>query len=145
MPGELLDSNVLVYAFTTDPRAVAAQALLERNCEVSVQALNEFANVARRKLGMTWQELREALNAIHIVCRTIIPIDVPIHQDAVRVSERYGYGFFDSLMIAAALRADCDVLFSEDMQDGMVVDERLRIVNPFREIQRGTGKPLEGG
>ena len=60
LPGELLDTNVLVYAFTSDRRAGAAQALLERGCLVSVQGLNEFANVARRRLGMSWRELRDA-------------------------------------------------------------------------------------
>jgi predicted nucleic acid-binding protein len=49
-PGEFLDSNVLVYAFTTDPRAARAQGLLARGCTISVQGLNEFTNVARRKL-----------------------------------------------------------------------------------------------
>ena len=68
MAGELLDTGVLVYAFTTDRRAGAAQALLERSCLVSVQGLNEFANVARRQLGMSWRELRDALAAIRSLC-----------------------------------------------------------------------------
>ncbi len=134
MPGELLDSNVLAYAFTTDPRAAAAHALLGRNCATSVQGLNEFANVARRKLGMAWEEVRDALAAIRTVCRTILPIDIETHADALRLAERHGYAIFDALMVAAAMCADCNVLFSEDMQDGMVIDGRLRIVNPFREI-----------
>ena len=62
--GEFLDSNILVYAFTTDPRAADAQALLERGGIVSVQGLNEFTNVARRKLGMSWEEVRDSLAAI---------------------------------------------------------------------------------
>jgi predicted nucleic acid-binding protein len=133
MPGELLDTNVLVYAFTTDPRAVAAQALLERGCLVSVQGLNEFTNVARRKLGMSWQEVHDALSAIRTLCRTALPIDLGTHEDALRIAERHGYPIFDALMISAALRAGCDTLWSEDMQDGMAIDGRLRIVNPFRE------------
>ncbi len=48
MPGEFLDSNILVYAFTTDARAAAAQTLLGRGCVISIQGLNEFTNVARR-------------------------------------------------------------------------------------------------
>jgi predicted nucleic acid-binding protein len=133
MPGEFLDTNVLVYAFTTDPRARAAQDLLARGCAISVQGLNEFANVARRKLGMDWQEVRDALAAILTVCRLIVPLDIELHEDAVRTAERHGYSVFDALMLAAAMRAECDVLWSEDMQDEMVVDRRLRIVNPFRD------------
>lgn len=135
MVREFLDSNVLVYAFTADPRAAVAQALLERGCVISVQGLNEFANVARRKLGMSWEELRDALAAIRIVCPTILPIDIDTHADALRIAERHGCAFFDALIIASALQAESNTLWSEDMQDGMVIDERLRIANPFR---RGT-------
>jgi predicted nucleic acid-binding protein len=134
MPAEFLDSNILVYAFTTDQRAVVAQALLGRGCATSVQGLNEFTNVARRKLGMNWIEVRDALSAIRTVCRTIVPLDIAIHVAALRLADRHGYTIFDALMIAAAMCADCDVLFTEDMQDGAVIDGRLRIVNPFREI-----------
>ena len=130
-PGDFLDSNILVYAFTTDPRAIRAQALLERGCVIGVQGLNEFANVAKRKLGMTWSEVRDALGAIRTICRTSVPIDVDTHDDALRIAERYGYAFFDALMISSALRADCGTLWSEDMQDGVVIDRRLRIANPF--------------
>lgn len=131
-PGEFLDSNVLIYAFTSDPRAEEAQRLLARGCNVSLQGLNEFANVARRKLGMTWAEVREAIAAIRTLCRAVLPIDVATHMDALRVAELYGCAIFDALVVAAALRADCSVLWSEDMQDGLIVDERLRIANPFR-------------
>jgi predicted nucleic acid-binding protein len=130
--GEFLDSNVLVYAFTADPRAERAQSLLARRCSLGVQQLNEFANVARRKLGMSWAELGDALAAIRTLCRTIIPIDVHMHSDGLRIAQRYGCTFFDALAIAAALRAGCCVLWSEDMHDGLLVDRRLRIANPFR-------------
>ena len=132
MPGEFLDTNVLVYAFTTDPRAKAAQALLGRGCVTSVQALNELTNVARRKLGMSWREIREALAAVRTLCRTIVPLDVETHAEALGIAERHGYAIFDALMIAAARRADCTVLYSEDMQHGMEIGG-LRIVDPFRD------------
>jgi predicted nucleic acid-binding protein len=131
-PSDFLDTNILVYAFTADPRAARAQALLERGCVIGVQGLNEFASVAKRKLLMSWAEIREALGAIRTVCSTIIPLDVETNSDAVRIAERYGYAFFDALMIASALRAGCGILWSEDMQDGLVIDKRLRIANPFR-------------
>jgi len=131
---DFLDSNILVYAFTTDPRATRAQALLERRCMIGMQTLNEFTNVARRKLGMTWAEVRDALSAIRTVCVTIVPMDTETHDDALRVAERYGHAFFDALVIASALRADCRILWSEDMQDGLIIDRRLRIANPFRAM-----------
>jgi predicted nucleic acid-binding protein len=81
---------------------------------------------------MNWFEVRDALAAIRAVCRTIVPLDIEMHVDAIRLAEGHGYTIFDALMIGAAMRADCDVLFSEDMQDGATIDGRLRIVNPFR-------------
>jgi len=129
--GAFLDTNVLVYAFTADPRAAAAQALLESGCIISVQGLNEFANVAKRKLSMTWKEVRDALAAIRILCPTILSIDGATHMEALDVAERYGYAIFDALMIASALQAGSKILWSEDMQDGMVIEGRLRISNPF--------------
>jgi predicted nucleic acid-binding protein len=132
MPGGFVDSNVLVYAFTSDRRAAAAQALLARGCATSVQGLNEFANVARRKLAMTWQEVQRALADIQVLCQPILSIDIDTHRDGLRIAERYGYSVFDALIVAAALRATCETLWSEDMQDGGVIDGRLRIANPFR-------------
>lgn len=131
-PGEFLDSNVLVYGFTSDPRAHKAQELLARGCTASVQGLNEFVNVARRKLGMTWVEVRDALAAIRTLCPTILPIDIDTHTDALQIAERYRLSIFDALMVTAALRVDCRILWSEDMHDGLIVEGRLRVANPFR-------------
>ena len=132
MPGEFLDSNILVYAFTSDPRATRAQDLLDRRCIIGVQGLNEFTNVARRTLGMTWGEVREALAAIRTLCRTILPMDINTHTGGLRIADRYGYAIFDALIVASALNANCRVLWSENMQDGIVIERQLRIANPFR-------------
>ena len=132
MPSGFLDSNVLIYAFTTDKRAAKAQDLLQTRPTISVQGLNEFANVARRKLGMGWQEVRDAISALRLLCPTILQLDLATHDAALRIAERYGYSMFDALVVASALQANSETLWSEDMQDGMVVDGRLRIANPFR-------------
>jgi len=132
MAREFLDTNVLVYAFTDDPRSLKAQELLSKRCVIGVQVLNEFTNVARRKLGMTWEEVREALSSIRVVCPIILPMDLDTHDDALALAQRYGFRIFDALMIASALRGGCARLWSEDMMDGLIIDDRLRILNPFR-------------
>jgi predicted nucleic acid-binding protein len=132
MAGAFLDSNVLVYAFAADARAVSAQALLAGEWTTSVQVLNEFANVARRKLGRSWPEIREALDTIRAAAAEIIAVDIQIHMEALRLAERHGSSLFDALILAAALRANCETLWSEDMQDGMRIDGRLTVRNPFR-------------
>jgi predicted nucleic acid-binding protein len=134
MPDEFLDTNILVYAFTLDARAEKAEALLAKGGTVSVQGLNEFVNVARRKLGMTWAEVREALAAIRTLSKTVLPVSLNTHTEALRLAEQHSYGFFDALMIASALESGCNVLYSEDMNHGMLIDGRLRIIDPFRSI-----------
>lgn len=131
MTRAFLDSNVVIYAFCDDPRNALAEELLGRGCEISVQVLNEFTNVARRKLGFPWAEITDAVEAITILSRAVHPLDLATHQEAVRLAERYGLGFYDALIVASALRAGCAVLYSEDMQHGLTIDQRLKIVNPF--------------
>lgn len=132
MTRTFLDSNVVVYAFSDDPRNAVAEELLGRGCEISVQVLNEFANVARRKLGFSWAEITDAAEAITTLSRTVHPLDLATHQDALRLAQRYGFGFYDALIVASALRAGSAVLHSEDLHHGLVVEGQLRIENPFR-------------
>jgi predicted nucleic acid-binding protein len=125
------DTNVLIYAFAkNDPRTEAAEKLLARGGVVGVQTLNEFVSVAVRKLAMPWQEVLESLSAIRILCPSCAPVTLETHDLALQLSGRYGYHIYDSLLIAAAFQASCSTLYSEDMQDGQVIDG-LTIRNPF--------------
>jgi predicted nucleic acid-binding protein len=136
MPGEFLDTNILVYAFSTDARAAIAEQCLARGGAVSIQGLNEFANTARRKLGMSWEEVDAALLAIRSLCSPVLPLTLETHVSGLDVARRYRLSVFDGLMIASALHGDCDTFWSEDLQDGLMVDGRLRISNPFTPDQR---------
>lgn len=132
MAGEFLDTNILVYAFADDAKAGIAEALVARGCGTSIQGLNEFANVARRKLVMSWGELDDALASIRTLCGMIAPLDIDTHLDGIRLAERYGFAVFDAMMIASALRLGCHTFWSEDMQHRMLVDEKMTILDPFR-------------
>jgi predicted nucleic acid-binding protein len=127
-----LDTNVLVYAHTgqDDRRALTAQRLIEAGAVIGVQQLNEFASVAHRKLGRPWNEIRRALEDLRILCPNPVPVTLQIHEMALEIAERFGYRIYDSLVVAAALEAGCDVLYSEDMQDGQQI-RTLTIRNPF--------------
>ncbi len=131
MTAPLLDTNILVYAFADDPRSAVAQTLLSEPFILSVQALNEFANVARRKLGMSWAEIRLAIADLSALAAAIVPIDKECNSLAVDLAARYNFSIFDALMIASALQAGSGQCFSEDMQNGLMVDGRLVILNPF--------------
>ena len=97
----------------------------------SVQALNEFSVVARRKLRMEWSGIRSALQDFRTAATRIVPLDVALHIAALDLVERYNVAFYDALMLAAAQEAESTVFFSEDMQDGLIVEGRMKIANPF--------------
>lgn len=128
---EFLDTNVIVYSFTQSPKADIAEALLEKGCSTSLLALNEFVNVARRKLEMEWPEIRDGVAAVRTLCGTILPVDLDTHASALDLAERHRLGFFDALMLASALAGGCSTFWSEDLHDGLLVDGRLRVQNPF--------------
>jgi predicted nucleic acid-binding protein len=127
------DTNVFVYAIIQDdPRSDHAEELVAQGGTVSVQVLSEFAAVARRKTKMPWVDIRRALDGIKILCPDPLPLTLDTHQEALAIAERYGYKIYDALIVASALEARCTILYSEDMQDGQVIDHRLTIRNPFR-------------
>lgn len=125
------DTTVLIYAVAeNDVRASVAEALLAEGGVVNVQVLNEFVAVARRKLAMDWDELRDALGTLRILCGPPEPLTLATHDAALGIAQRYGFHIYDSLIVAAALEAGCTTLYSEDMQDGQRINE-LTIRNPF--------------
>ena len=127
------DTNILIYSVAkNDPRAFKAEALLARGGLISVKSLNEFVAVARRKLGMSWKAIRECLDAVCILCPDPVPLTRDTHKLAMGITERYGYGIYDALIIAAALDSGCTTLYSEDLQDGQFIRQQLTIRNPFR-------------
>jgi predicted nucleic acid-binding protein len=127
------DTNVLIYAaIRNDPRSERAEALLAVEGVISVQVLNEFVSVARRKYLMPWDALKVALQWIRILCPEVAPVKIGTHEAAVKIAERYGYKIYDSLIVASALEAKCELLYSEGLQDGQVIDGRVKIRNPFR-------------
>lgn len=127
------DTNVLIYAFAQgDPRAEVAEAVLAGGGMVNVQVLNEFTAVAVRKLGMSWDEVTEALAAVRVFCPSPRPLTMMVHEAGLRIARQYGYRIYDALIIAAALDAGCDMLLSEDLQHGRSI-EGLTIRNPFKQ------------
>ncbi|HKU97280.1 MAG TPA: PIN domain-containing protein [Vineibacter sp.] len=126
-----LDTNIVVYAFSSnEPKSGRAEALLAEGGVISVQVLNEFVNVSRRKHGRGWDEILDALGVLKILLDPPQPITVELHEAAVKIARDYGFSIYDSLIVAAALGAGCSVLYSEDLQNGQVI-EQLTIQNPF--------------
>jgi predicted nucleic acid-binding protein len=132
MPVSFFDTNVLVYIASGDRRkADRAEAAIAAGGAISVQVLNEVANVARRKMQMSWADTHFLLAALRNLL-TVHPLTIETHDTGLELAERYGLSTYDSMIAASALHAGCDTLWSKDMQHGMVLDQTLRIVNPFR-------------
>jgi predicted nucleic acid-binding protein len=129
-----IDTNILLYTLSADKeKADQAEAILRAGGLISVQVLNEVLSVARRKLDMSWIEIDEVLTIIRSMCR-VDPLTSDTHDRGRWVAERYGLSVYDAMIVAAALNGGCGILYSEDMQDGMVIEDRLRICNPFNSL-----------
>jgi predicted nucleic acid-binding protein len=132
MPASFFDTNVLVYVASGDTeKADRAEALMAAGGAISVQVLNELANVARRKMRLSWAETHAWLNPFRALL-TVHPLTIEVHETGLALAERHGVSTYDAMIAASALHAGCDKLWSQDMQHGMALDEGLRIVNPFR-------------
>jgi predicted nucleic acid-binding protein len=127
-----IDTNVLVYAQQNGPKADRARALLERGGMISVQVLNEFTAVSRRKLGKEWREIAGAIDDALVLVGPPVALTLELHVAARALAERYRLSIYDALIVAAAIDAGCDTLYSEDMQHGQVIGA-VRIQSPFIE------------
>ncbi|MEW6079249.1 MAG: PIN domain-containing protein [Thermodesulfobacteriota bacterium] len=133
MPGPeiFIDTNVLIYLLSGDTvKAERAEAILATGGYISVQVLNELTSVSRRKLAMSWTEIYEFSALIRSLCH-ILPLTPETHETGLQVARQYDLNIYDAMIVAAALIEDCNILYSEDMQNGLVIDRRLRIRNPF--------------
>lgn len=128
-----LDTNVLIYAYSvTDPvKSPLAQALCAASgAWLSTQVITEFVNVNHRKFKKAWPTIQQEVQKF--------PQEFPIHTNtpatilrAIQVAQRYGFSWFDSLIVAAALDCGCQTLYSEDLQHGQLIESTLRVANPF--------------
>lgn len=125
-----LDTNILVYAQHDDRRSARARQALAAGGVISVQVLNEFANVLRRKLSRSWDEIAEAVDDVAALLDPPRPLTAETHMAALVIARQYQLSFYDALIVAAAVEANCALLLTEDLQHGQTI-EGLTIQNPF--------------
>lgn len=132
MSDRFLDTNVLIYAASADlTKAAKADALIATGGIISVQVLKEFVSVSRGKLKRPWDDTRGYLNAVRHLLK-VSPLTIEVHDKAVSLAERYSMHIYDAMIAASALSANCITLYSEDMHDGLLIEGKLRVTNPFR-------------
>lgn len=125
-----LDTNILIYAQERGTKGELAREAILVGGVISVQVLNEFVAVLRRKFGLEWYVIEEAVVDVRIALETVHPMDVSTHTEAVALARSYGFSFYDALIVATALEAGCDTLITEALQAGQRI-EGLTVVNPF--------------
>ena len=130
MSADFADTNVVLYLLDDGRKADRAEAILAQRPRISVQVLNEAMVNCRRKAGLTWDETGAFLAGIRALC-PVEDVTLETHDVGRALAERYGLSVYDAMIVAAALLAGCTTLWSEDMQDGLLVEGRLRIANPF--------------
>jgi len=128
-----IDSNILIYAYSItepDKSQMARDTIDKYNSILSIQVINEFSNNCLKKLKKPHNEI---ISAIQEIARnfSVTQITIPIIVKALHLQERYQFSYFDCIMLASALEHNCKYIFSEDMQHGQVIENRLTIMNPF--------------
>ena len=130
MSADFADTNVVLYLLDDSPKADRAEAILEQGPRISVQVLNEALVNCRRKAGLSWDEANAFLLGVQALC-PVENLTVQTHEIGRALGERYSFSVYDSMIVASALIAGCTTLWTEDMQDGLLVESQLRIANPF--------------
>lgn len=125
-----LDTNILVYAQQTGPKATISQDLIAQGGTISVQVLNELTNVLRKKDNRSWRDIELVLDDVDAALDPALPLTIATTRAALALARDHGFSYYDALIIAAAIETGCDVLYSEDLQHGRSIGG-LAIVNPF--------------
>jgi predicted nucleic acid-binding protein len=129
---QFFDTNILVYAFTSDDlRSARAESLIAEGGVIGVQVLNEFTNVTRRKLRWQWDQIEACLSVVEELFGPVAPLTTAIHARAAVLARERDLSIYDALIVASAQDAGCQILFSEDLQHGQKFGT-LMVENPFR-------------
>jgi predicted nucleic acid-binding protein len=126
-----LDTNILLYLIDDDARRtpIAKELVFASTAIISTQVLNEFVNIAGKKFKLAGQEIAKGLRLFKMKCE-IVPLTLSVHERAWEIFSMTNLGIYDSNIVAAAELAECDILYSEDMNHGQRVG-RVEIRNPF--------------
>ena len=130
-----LDTNIFIYMYAlSEPyKKETCLSLLDScDCVTSTQAINEICNVLTRKILTPFEDIKIVVKDIYNICEVRL-IQKQSALDALKLKERYGFSFFDSLMLSSALDSNCNIIYSEDMADGQTIEGKLKIVNPFNK------------
>jgi predicted nucleic acid-binding protein len=129
-----IDSNLFIYSYTDvlPEKQATARKLIEELPQIfiSTQVLNEFINIMLKKMKIPWDVITGNLQEI-IENTQVKTISAQTVLKACNIADKYNFSYYDSLIIAAALEVGCNTLYSEDMHHNQLIENKLKIVNPF--------------
>jgi len=135
------DSNIWLYRFLIDPECDDAEEIRKHNLAValtsneniliSTQIINEVCAVLSKKAKISEIQIRQIIQEFYDGC-IVIQLERNIILRASELRASYSFSFWDSLIVASALATDANILYSEDMQDGLIISNQLTLINPFR-------------
>jgi predicted nucleic acid-binding protein len=130
-----LDTNILIYAFgkKDDARKQIAKEILRKCNIISLQVVNETIYVLLKKFKFPHHELEKVIEFMKQNF-VISDLNIAILDQTVKIAAKYGFSFWDSMMVASALNNHCSVLYSEDLQHNQIIEDRLQIINPFQNF-----------
>jgi len=133
-----VDTNIWLYAFVEGDdlsKSTCAKSLLEasRAVIVSPQVINEVCVNLIKKAQFSEPQVQQLIESFYAKY-VVVEGSKALLLTASALREQYAFSFWDSTIVASALHAGASVLYSEDMQAGLVVENRVRIINPFETL-----------
>ena len=129
-----IDTNVFIYMYAdNEPEKQQLSIKVIDNadhCITSTQVLNEISNVMQRKWKLPFEAIRQVQKDIRQICEVVQVSEHTINL-ALDLCERYGYSYYDCLVLSSAVENDCDIIYTEDLSDGQNIFDKTKIVNPF--------------
>jgi predicted nucleic acid-binding protein len=128
-----IDTNILLYAYSTEKnKQELAQNIINtnNNIYISKQVINETINILIKKFKLN---IKDIINVVKELEKEfiILDFDIQIQLNALKLKQNYNLQFYDALIVSTALKNSCTILYSEDMQDKLVIEKKLKIINPF--------------
>jgi predicted nucleic acid-binding protein len=126
-----IDTNIFIYLYSEDEnekQIIAQKAVDKYECIISTQVLNEFSNICIKKLFKKAGEIESAIDEMIEQC-SVSTLEKEDIKQAINIHKNFGYNYYDCLMIVSALNSNCDYLLTEDMADGQIIENKLKIIN----------------
>jgi predicted nucleic acid-binding protein len=125
-----IDSNILLYWASGDlKKAQIAETIISARPTISVQVLNEFVAVSRKKHRAPLDKINIALKLTKVTC-SVVSLSIDMHVLALEIAQLNQINIYDACIVAAAELAGCDTLYTEDLNDGQRIGS-VTIRNPF--------------